>query len=234
MSTVHGGQGNIITNGLVLNLDAANPRSYPPPYNGTTWFDLNGSNNAAFINGPTFNTGSNGSINFDGSNDYASISNYDLDNQTGLSIFAYIYPNTVTGFRWIINKRNNTGDAQWQINIVDNILYSTIFGGSSAGIGTVSSSIVNNAWYHVGFSTIGTTNGNLTLYVNGTPRHSLLLTGNRKTGSRDVIIGTDAWSGFPGFALYNGRIASTQIYNRALSATEVLQNFNATRARFGI
>ena len=73
MSTVQGGQGNIVTNGLVLNLDAANPRSYPPAYNGTTWFDLSGnSNNGTLTNGPTYNTGSGGSIVFDGVDDYGS------------------------------------------------------------------------------------------------------------------------------------------------------------------
>jgi hypothetical protein len=70
MSTVHGGPGNIVTSGLVLNLDAANPRSYPPPYNGVTWTTLAGSNNGTLINGPTFNSSNGGSIVFDGVNDY--------------------------------------------------------------------------------------------------------------------------------------------------------------------
>ena len=71
MSTVHGGPGNIVTSGLVLNLDAANPRSYPPPYNGTVWTDLAGTNNGTLTNGPTFNSGDGGSIVFDGVNDGA-------------------------------------------------------------------------------------------------------------------------------------------------------------------
>jgi hypothetical protein len=73
MSTVHGGPGNIVTSGLVLNLDAANPRSYPPPYNGVTWTTLAGSNNGTLINGPTFNSSNGGSIVFDGVNDYINL-----------------------------------------------------------------------------------------------------------------------------------------------------------------
>ena len=71
MSTVQGGQGNIVTNGLVLNLDAANPRSYPQPYDGTTWADLSGNgNNGTLTNGPTFNAVNGGSIVFDGVDDF--------------------------------------------------------------------------------------------------------------------------------------------------------------------
>ena len=74
MSTVHGGPGNIVTSGLVLNLDAANPRSYPPPYNGTVWTDLAGTNNGTLTNGPTFNSANGGNIVFDGVNDFVQLS----------------------------------------------------------------------------------------------------------------------------------------------------------------
>lgn len=64
----------IITDGLVLYLDAANPKSYPTT--GTTWSDLSGNeNNGTLINGPTFNLSNNGSIVFDGVNDYGSLGN---------------------------------------------------------------------------------------------------------------------------------------------------------------
>ena len=69
MSTVHGGPGNIVTSGLVLNLDAANPRSYPPPYNGTTWIDLSrNGNNGVLTNGPVFNSTNGGVFVFDNVN----------------------------------------------------------------------------------------------------------------------------------------------------------------------
>jgi hypothetical protein len=74
MSTVSGGQGNIVTNGLVLNLDAANPRSYEPPFNGTVWNDLSGNgNNGTLVNGPVFSGSNGGFLRFDGTNDYADL-----------------------------------------------------------------------------------------------------------------------------------------------------------------
>ena len=73
MSTVQGGQGNIVTNGLILNLDAANPRSYAPPFNGTTWQNIapvSSSLTGSLTNGPLFATSGSGCIVFDGVNDY--------------------------------------------------------------------------------------------------------------------------------------------------------------------
>ena len=65
---------SIVTSGLVLNLDAANMKSYPR--SGTTWRDLSGlGNNGTLTNGPTFNSQNGGSIVFDGVDDYASINN---------------------------------------------------------------------------------------------------------------------------------------------------------------
>ena len=61
----------IVTDGLVLYLDAANTKSYPG--SGTTWTDISGkSNNGTLTNGPTFDSGNKGTIVFDGSNDYVS------------------------------------------------------------------------------------------------------------------------------------------------------------------
>ena len=69
MSTVTGGQGNIVTNGLVLNLDAANPRSYLQPSNGTAWRNLvpvSSSLVGTLTNGPTYSSSNQGYIIFDG------------------------------------------------------------------------------------------------------------------------------------------------------------------------
>ncbi len=62
---------NVVTDGLVFAVDAANKKSYPG--SGTTWTDLAGSNNGALTNGPTFDSGNNGNIVFDGSNDYVEV-----------------------------------------------------------------------------------------------------------------------------------------------------------------
>lgn len=75
----------IVTNGLVLYLDAANQKSYPG--SGTTWTDLSGNGNTGTLtNGPTFSANNNGGIVFDGANDYVSISNSSSLNITGRNI----------------------------------------------------------------------------------------------------------------------------------------------------
>jgi len=62
---------NIVTNRLVMYLDAANTTSYPFPYTGSSWFDLTGNlRNATLFNGPTFSSANSGSIVFDGVNDF--------------------------------------------------------------------------------------------------------------------------------------------------------------------
>lgn len=223
--------GNIVKDGLVLDIDAAKVDSYPG--SGTIWNDISGfQNNGTLTNGPTFNSSNYGSIVFDGTNDFGTIPNYNLDNTPQLSISMWVYPSVVSGFRWIINKRDNgTADMQWQIAIVDSVLSIAIFSGPSI-IGNVTTSITANAWYNVTFTTTGVNGGNLSLYVNNTLAQSTTLTGNRKTGVRDIIIARAAWD--TNFAWFNGRIANTLIYNKALSASEVSQNYNATKGRYGL
>ena len=96
----------IITNGLVLSLDAANNKSYPR--SGTTWTDLSGnSNTGTLTNGPSFNDGNQGSIVFDGINDYASLSTTTPTDLQGNPAF------TVDG--WFKSNGDWTGGATWGI-----------------------------------------------------------------------------------------------------------------------
>jgi hypothetical protein len=164
MSTVHGGPGNIVTNGLVLNLDAANPRSYPPPYNMTTWTDLSRNNNGTLINGPTFNSGNGGSIRCDGVNDFIEV----LDNSSldfGSSNFTVEYwfrkLQTTSGFDniWGPNKWNTSaspGTNEWVLLIGngsvgngDNYGFIVEVGTTSYGTGQSSEVLSLNTWYQL-------------------------------------------------------------------------------------
>jgi len=78
---------NIVTDSLVLCLDAANPRSYPG--SGTTWYDLSGNgHNGTLVNGVGFNSGERGSMIFDGTNDYIDYGNF-LDDPTDFTVVAW-------------------------------------------------------------------------------------------------------------------------------------------------
>ena len=245
MSTVHGGPGNIVTNGLVLNLNAANPRSYAPPYTGTTWTDLSGKgNNGTLTNGPTFNSSNGGSIVFDGVNDYVNLG-------TVLNIYQRVnLPYTMESFVYLITSNNNefvigntwddpgyhirkTGSSHAPANRIRFVLVQD--GGNGRG---KDSPQLTTGWYHI----VGTYNGN---DVTTTSNYSLYVNSST-SGSTDVSFGaptsitpTNSTNiGRSGdstnFSYLNGRVAIVRIYNRALTAQEVSQNFNATRARFGI
>jgi len=219
MSTVQGGQGNIVTSGLVLNLDAANPRSYLPPYNGTTWLNLaSTSNNGTLTNGPTFNTGSGGNIVFDGVDDYVTGSFNQNPTQFTINVWVNLITNNTVGAGVVsTNGTGQTGTSfifiqmgggvkPFQFNTVANTVAPTL-----------------NIWHMV---TGVQTATQQSLYINNSLINTSTASGSLGT---NYVIGR-RWDG-----LYlNARIGSVQVYNRALSASEVNQNFQATRARFGI
>jgi hypothetical protein len=229
MSTLSGGP-NIIVDGLVMYLDAANRYSYVS--GSTAWNDLSrGGNNGTLINGPTFNSANGGSIVFDGINDYVNLGN-PLTLSLNMNITLSTWINSTTLFSsqnfppFIIKGINvsymlfgNSLTNQIRIRIGDNNIANAV-----DSISTISS----NIWYNV----VGTYDGNnIKIYINGVLDNQKARIGTIPTGSDNIIMGFNP----SGEALvYNGRISNTQIYNRALSAQEVLQNYNATKTRFGL
>ena len=111
----------IVTDGLVFCVDAGDKMSYPGA--GTTWTDLSKNrNNGTLINGPTFDSANGGSISLDGSNDYISVGSFNEDSSQDLSVMVWVYPIVLDGgsssgkdYSWIINKRDNASDRQWQM-----------------------------------------------------------------------------------------------------------------------
>jgi hypothetical protein len=252
MSTVNGGQGNIIKEGLTLWLDAANPRSYPPPYNGTTWTDVSGTiNSGSLINGPTFTTGSSGGIRCDGSNDYirSYVSNLTTGQKEGSLTYEYwLRPNSIIYGSFV---QSTTG-----------VAYFTP--GTAQGLGGDASYNYGNASY-TGFQFCLGTNGfvaglhndsfappllvdyqsytgiNHLVVIKNTYNVQYYINGVLKKTSSTIarIIGdsmsriTSSESTYFG-RYFNGTIHTVRFYSKALSQQEVSQNFNATRARFGI
>jgi hypothetical protein len=209
---------NIVTDGLVLNLDAGFVGSYPTI--NTTWYDLSGNaSNGTLINGPTFNSANSGSIVFDGVNDYASTT---ISYSTTVSINLWIYPITGPGvFQY------GDGSVGLPICLLDytntnlkvyvNDYYTTY-----------SSVLTLNQWNNICL-TLNPSIPQYTLYIN----NSLIGTGNIQntppTQTGIVILGDHNFT-----SNGNSRIASAQIYNRSLTAAEVLQNYNAQKGRFGL
>jgi hypothetical protein len=213
----------IVTDGLVLYLDAANNRSYPG--SGTTWVDLSrGNNNGTLTNGPTFNSANGGSIVFDGTNDFINCGNSANLQITVGSIAAWVKTSTPgNSFRSIIAKQS-----AWGLFIADNILVTYDWGNSSTR--STGINIADNTWKYVTLTfteTSGTPSNNAIVYLNGNA--VLTTTVKNSNQSVNVQIAEANASQF-----LNGNIAAASVYNRVLSQTEITQNYNATKTRFGL
>jgi hypothetical protein len=221
MATRYNYTGNIVTQGLVLNLDAAKTDSYPGT--GTTWRDLSGfNNNGTLINGPTFSgLGKQASIVFDGSNDLIRINNGDGINLTNIfTTFIWVQFNS---YNTVLLGSSDFGDSGYPLYVENaNNLYIAA-GGTFTGISTANLSI--NQWFYL---TVVRNNTSITWYRNGIN----IGTSTLGSSSSNILKAVGAYNNIT-FPL-NGNISSTQIYNRALSSTEITQNFNALRGRYGI
>jgi hypothetical protein len=225
----------IITDGLVLYLDAANAKSYVS--GSTTWRDISrGGNNGTLVNGPTFNTSNGGSIVFDGVDDYVDCDTASSLNDalTGLTVSVWYKVGTK---RTEIIAENGTSFttntfyiAQEDANNLSFAIanpsgqYQRIFGNTSYTIGT---------WYN--FVGVWSSGSSLLAYINGQDTSQALLSpfGNLisvRSGNSNLFIARR-----PGGSLYSsGTISQFSIYNRSLTAQEIQQNYNATKTRYGL
>jgi len=215
----------IVTNGLVLALDAGDRNSYPG--SGTTWRDLSGNNNnGTLTNGPTFNSANLGSIVFDGVDDLTVLPNSaTLSAGTGdFTYNAWIYPlsyslyaplfvtATINGM-WI--GKNGSNFVLRAYAVADLLQFSTL------------PSL--NVWTNITVTRIGTT---ATLYYNSISQTTVTTSQNFTQATTCI-----ASDGPPGnvSAWFNGRISSTYFYKGVgFTSTQVLQNYNATKTRFGL
>ena len=220
------GTGRIVTNGLVLSLDAADRNSYPG--SGTTWIDMSGNNNNGVISGTaTFNSANGGSLVF-GTNTYVIVNNNaNILNKTAYTKCCWLYITAFVGFNNnLISGDNNAPHAFWLFET------SNLRAGHGSGnialyqlvVSTTSLSL--NTWYF-GAVTFNTTTG-WALYVNGVLESTNASTA-QYTGNDNIQVASYNVGNF-----LSGRIACASVYNRALSAAEVLQNYNAQKSRFGL
>ena len=229
---------SIVTDGLVLALDAADTNSYPG--SGTTWFDLVGTNNGTLISGPSYSTAGGGSIVFDGTDDYVNTIDPGYPSSGTNSFSLEIVFRIPAGATW---SNGGSGTA-----IIGR-------GGYAGSIGIIRSSTTNQVSFWVRL------NGGITFNpsISGISRdqfHHVLGTynssgvakiyhnGNFITEQIGSNVGTlDAGSYRLGGAIAfggvsgeygQGDISLTKIYNRELSSTEVLQNYQQYKTRFNL
>jgi len=218
---------NITTQSLILNLDSSNRTSYPG--SGNTWFDLSGnSNNGTLTNGPIFNTSDEGSIVFDGSDDYVQVpNNITLNSNTG-SLSIWFKPSSSSfGTAVLIGKADSAGSYNGlNILVTNNSVLGQLKGVSDVIIS--GSSIIPNTWNN--FTVTYASGVSYSSYLNG----SLIGTNTLPTFTFSTQPLRIARSLDSFWATYKGEISNVLIYSRILNATEVSQNFNAIRGRYGV
>jgi hypothetical protein len=215
----------IVTDVLTFVVDAADKNSYPG--SGTTWVDLSRSGrNGTLTNGPTFDSANGGSIVFDGVDDYVSCD----DIATAyLTLSVWVYKTSTTTNQGICGRNSNS----YTITQINNTLQ--VYASTAGTFSDTGYVIPLNEWINIVFTYSGTgLSDSQTVYINGTNIFS------SAAGSGALPTGR-VRGGFFAIGLYTtnssywgGRISQVQVYGRALSASEVTQNYNAQKSRFGL
>ena len=241
----------IVTDGLVLYLDAANTKSYVP--SSTPWNDISrGGNNGTLINGPTFNSAKGGSIVFDGVDDYVTLGNVFNDVIAGsgkkFSTSCTFLPLS-TSNQVLFSKYSDASEngREFAVFVRDvgfgfkiDVIFSTNLNGFVNVVRSDTTLVINNL-YNIVITyddTQLTSLDKINIYINGnissktqpnTGTFGPIAAGPAQFGLGAAIASTNQ-TGYR----YNGRIYNFSLYSKLLSATEVLQNYNATKTRFGL
>jgi len=219
----------IVMDGLVLNLDAGITQSYPG--SGTVWTDVNGlgpRNNGTLTNGPTFNSDNGGSIVFDGSNDLCTTT-VNIESATSSNLQTYCSWVHGVGGSFFGSGADSTGKFHLILNYQSSTsirFAQSFYGGGDVfdqtNIVTVSP---NSTWNHA--CIVKTAISTYDVYFNGIK----VISNATKNANLPAPFNLGRWWN-NNFVV--SRISNVQIYNRALSAEEVLQNYNAQKGRFGL
>ena len=228
---------NIVTNGLVLNLDAGFIPSYPK--NGTTIYDVSiDTNNGTLINSPSYGSANGGGLDFDGTDDRGTFPTPTPSNATSLTYSVWFKgqssTSAVSGFGYIIHNNGpstSTGNSYLTFGVHGST--GKYYAAMNGQYNSMQTSISQNSsnYYMMSLTWDGTTQK---VYVNGSLENSKALSDgftyqyawNSTFGLCDQRGGT--------YRPFDGYIYIINAYNRALSQDEILQNYNAQKSRFGL
>ena len=228
----------IVTNGLVLYLDAANTKSYPG--SGTSWLDLSSNvNNGTLVGSPAFSSSNGGVLTFNGSQ-YGTIPAVSsLAFNDNFSISVWVKVNSISGagysgFAGRFGPTNNYGGYLLECNNQNGGNKFAFVVGNNGGIGVNNFRRLNSdititfgSWYNI----VGTnTSGLNKLYVNS-QLQSATSSFNVVTNSSQLFAIGRVYADFNSY-YHNGSIGNISVYNRQLTDAEVLQNYNATKTRY--
>ena len=222
----------IITENLILHLDAGDSNSYSG--SGNTWTDLSGEGHNATIYGATYNSGDGGYFDFDGTNDYATLPTLNIaGNELTFSVWNYGIVSQLSSIIFLGDTGQSEGGRILQIHLphTNNTVYF-----DKGWDGSAYDRIYKNAtnaeyqgWHHWAFTANAST-GSMKIYLDATLWHSG--TGKTKTFSNVNGNVRNIGENHSGYH-HRGYISNLQIYKKELSASEVLQNYDAHKSRFG-
>ena len=237
---------NLVTDGLVLCVDAANSKSYVS--GSTTWRDISlNSFNGSFVNGPTFNNANGGSIVFDGSNDYISFGAVSTTSPLSFTSGSFtlehwvkptaLQPGTYFGLtNMILTKEISAGltiNYATQITTSGSVSFIHRDNSESLIFNTFTIGNILNTVSHLVFAA-NSSGTQILLYVNGILSGTQNLTGKPVTPYNSQLVSIGGGNIGNTNAAFIGNIYVNRIYNRALTAQEILQNYNALKGRFGL
>jgi len=242
----------IVTSGLVLSLDAANRRSYIS--GSTTWNDLSGNNNSgSLVSGSGYSNENGGAIVFDGVNDYVNLgdttslrlgtSNFTINlwflttnNNSDASLI--VKRQSINPFNFIslgIGTFVNTGGGGSSVTSSKKIRFGIRADNSNQYIANTTNDIIDGQWKNI---TLIRNSGTVALYINSIIQSLDVIYNLGTSINSNISVSSYNWSvgaiGDIGVQFLNGSIPQVQVYNRALSAAEVKQNYDALKTRFNL
>lgn len=240
MSLTH--SASVVRNGLVLHLDAANPKSYPG--SGNTWFDLSGRNNHGTMTSVTYDSTNNGNMLFNNGADSVQVAhNSDFNFSSVMTISTWIKVNSfnVSLIYNIVSKKPSYNSTQigWMCQYdyrTNGVLQFRNNNGTVLNDSTPTANLNNTALLNQTVNYVNSvwviSGSSVVYYINGVNRGTGTAAYTNTDSSTPIYIGKTVGSLGDDAILSN--ISNVSIYNRPLSATEVYQNFEALRGRYGI
>tara|TARA_B100000427_G_scaffold329071_1_gene343950 strand:- start:4891 stop:5598 length:708 start_codon:yes stop_codon:yes gene_type:complete len=228
---------NIVTDNLVVCLDAANAISYSG--SGTTWKDVVGSRDTTLTNSPAFSTTNSGIFTLDGTDDYSTLgSDVELKDEGGWTMEHWVNPDTVDGNSNLFNFAGHASPTTvgWYFCIRGASSKLSIWNKDPGVWKDGSTTLVVGTWYQVVCVSENTSGTGYQFYVNGSAEtgdhatYSFNGAGDYKKLLLQWIGRADSTNG----RYFDGKFALSRFYTKALSASEVKQNYDANRGRFGL
>ena len=222
-----------VTDGLIVHLDGGNSRSYSG--SGTSILSLSGlGNTGILINGPTFSSSNGGQIIFDGTNDYIKLpvnNAYNLNNGSLTVEVFYSIINPIIGERMILEHNVWNAAGLYQLTFATNNVYRLVFPEAwnlGQQLDYTDTNLELNKWTHV-VATFNTSTNTSRLYINTQLKTERTdITAELGNSTSDIFIFCRNGTGL----FLAAKLGHIKLYNRALTATEILQNYHAAKGRY--